>query len=54
MSRAEAQSRITAQASRAQRLAVADHVIENSGSLEQLRAAVDQLWRTLDDESTHH
>ncbi len=54
MSRAEAQSRITAQVSRAQRLAVADHVIENSGSLEQLRAAVDQLWRTLDDESAHH
>lgn len=54
MSRAEAQSRITAQASRAQRLAVADRVIENSGSLEQLRAAVDQLWRTLDDESAHH
>jgi dephospho-CoA kinase len=54
LSRAEAQSRITAQASRAQRLAVADHVIENSGSLEQLRAAVDQLWRTLDDESAHH
>lgn len=47
MSRAEAQSRITAQASRAERLAVADHVIDNSGSQEQLRAAVDQLWRTL-------
>lgn len=47
MSRADAQSRITAQASRAERLAVADHVIDNSGSMERLRSAVDELWGVL-------
>jgi len=51
MSRVEAQSRVAAQASREERLAVADHVIDNYGAFEQLRAAVDQLWATLDDQS---
>lgn len=36
----EAESRIAAQATREQRLAVATHVIENTGSLEDLRARV--------------
>lgn len=49
MSRAEAESRIAAQATREQRLAVADHVIANDGSLEGLREGVDQLWRALSD-----
>ncbi len=43
----EAQSRITAQATREQRLAAADHVIVNDGSREQLRPAVEDLWSTL-------
>ena len=51
MTRSEAQSRIAAQASREERLAAADHVIDNAGSLERLQVAADQLWRTLSDQS---
>jgi dephospho-CoA kinase len=47
MSEAEARSRIAAQASRDQRLAVADHVVTNDGSLAELRATVDELWEDL-------
>jgi dephospho-CoA kinase len=45
MSEAEARSRIAAQATDEQRRAVADVVLDNDGSLEELRAAVDELWR---------
>lgn len=41
----EAQQRIAAQAARAERLAIADDIIDNSGSLHQLEAEVDALWR---------
>lgn len=44
MSRAEAESRISAQATDEQRAAAADVVLENSGSLEDLTAQVDRLW----------
>jgi dephospho-CoA kinase len=44
MTREEATARMAAQATREERLAAADHVIENSGSLDELRAAVDRLW----------
>ena len=44
MSRAEAHARMGAQASREDRLAAADVVLENSGTPEQLLQAVDQLW----------
>lgn len=44
MSEDEARSRIAAQASREERLAAADHVIANTGSLAELRDAVDRLW----------
>jgi dephospho-CoA kinase len=47
MSEEEARSRITAQAGREQRLAAADHVLSNDGSLAQLQAAVDQVWTDL-------
>ena len=47
MSTAEAQARIGAQASRDDRAAVADVVIDNSGSLEDLTAAVRDLWQEL-------
>jgi dephospho-CoA kinase len=47
MSEAEARARIAAQASREQRLAIADYVVENSGSLAQLAAVVDDLWSIL-------
>ncbi len=43
----EAQARIGAQASRDDRAAVADVVVDNSGSLEELTAAVRDLWREL-------
>jgi dephospho-CoA kinase len=44
MSEAEARSRIAAQATDEQRRAVADAVLRNDGSLDELRAAVDRLW----------
>ena len=39
--------RIAVQQSREDRLALADFVIDNSGSLEQTQAQVDSLWATL-------
>ncbi|MEH0842334.1 dephospho-CoA kinase [Micromonospora sp. CPCC 205711] len=45
MPRAEAERRIAAQADDARRRAAADVVIDNDGTLDQLHAAVDALWR---------
>jgi dephospho-CoA kinase len=45
MSESEARARIAAQATDEQRRAVADVVIVNDGTLDELRAAVDQVWR---------
>jgi len=45
--REEAESRIAAQASRADRLAIATHVIDNTGALADLRARVEDLYETL-------
>jgi dephospho-CoA kinase len=47
MTRAEAEARIGAQASREQRLAAADVVIDNSGSVTQLKEQIDDLWSVL-------
>lgn len=47
MTETDARARIAAQATDAQRRAVADHVVVNSGSLEELRMAVDEVWREL-------
>lgn len=47
MSPEEARARMAAQADREQRLAAADLVLSNDGSLAQLRAAVDQVWEDL-------
>jgi dephospho-CoA kinase len=44
---AEAEARIGAQATREQRLAAADVVIDNSGSVTQLREQIDDLWSVL-------
>jgi dephospho-CoA kinase len=44
MSAEQAQARMTAQASRDKRLAVADLVIDNSGSLAELDRQVGDLW----------
>ncbi|NUP53531.1 MAG: dephospho-CoA kinase [Catenulispora sp.] len=47
MSRADAAARMAAQASRADRLAAADHVITNNGSLADLDHEVDRVWSEL-------
>lgn len=44
MTEAEARARIAAQASRAERLAVADVVVDNEGDLDSLRARVAEVW----------
>lgn len=48
-SRADAESRIAAQATREQRLAIATHVIDNTGTLDDLRARVAEVVATLTD-----
>ena len=45
--RAEAESRIAAQASREDRRRAADVVVDNAGSLTQLREQIDALWAEL-------
>jgi dephospho-CoA kinase len=47
LSEQDARARIAAQASRAQRLAAADIVLDNSGDLDDLRRQVTQAWRTI-------
>lgn len=43
----EAMARLAAQASRGERLAVADHVVDNTGDRAGLAASVDRLWERL-------
>lgn len=45
--RADAEARIAAQATREERLAIATHVIDNTGSLEDLRTHVEQVYADL-------
>ena len=47
MTEAEARSRIAAQATDEQRRAAADVVLVNDGTLDELRAAVDDVWERL-------
>ena len=47
MTEEEARARIAAQATREQRRALAHHVIDNSGSLDELHSQVDALWDEL-------
>src|SRR5262249_11411114 len=47
MSESEARSRIAAQATDEQRRAGADGVLVTDGTLAEMRAAVDDLWRSL-------
>ena len=49
MTAAHAQDRMAAQASRQQRLAIADIVIDNSGTLDDLDRRVDEVWAVLRD-----
>ncbi|TCK61146.1 dephospho-CoA kinase [Curtobacterium sp. PhB136] len=45
MSREEAERRVGAQASDAERLALADHVVDATGTLEDTIASADAVWR---------
>jgi dephospho-CoA kinase len=47
LTREEAESRVAAQATREQRLAIATHVIDNTGTVENLRARVAKVHRLL-------
>ena len=47
LSAEEARSRIAAQATRAERLAVATYVVENTGSLDDLRSRVTEVYEAL-------
>lgn len=47
MSRADAEARIARQATREQRRAAADWIVDNAGSLEELVGKVDDLWEWL-------
>lgn len=47
MTREDAEARVAAQATRAGRLAIATHVVDNTGALEQLRARVDAVYAEL-------
>ena len=47
MTREAAQARIDVQATREQRLAIADYVIVNDGELDSLQAQVEQVWAAL-------
>jgi dephospho-CoA kinase len=50
----QARARMAAQATREQRLAVADIVIDNSGTLEDLDRRVFDVWTTLESQSRTH
>lgn len=47
--REDAESRIAAQATRSDRLAIATHVVDNTGSLEELREQVERIYTELAD-----
>jgi dephospho-CoA kinase len=47
MSREDAEARVAAQASRGERLAIATHVVDNTGTLEDLRRRVTELYHEL-------
>ncbi len=52
MSEADARARIAAQADRDVRLAVATYVVENTGNLDELRARVEEVYRTIESSTT--
>jgi dephospho-CoA kinase len=47
MTEEDARARMSAQATRTARLAVADHVLDNDGDLDELDRRVDQLWQRI-------
>ena len=50
----DAAKRIAAQTSREERLALATHVIDNNGNLEELKEQVDALWQKLTQRGVNH
>jgi dephospho-CoA kinase len=52
MDRGDAEARMSAQPSRADRLGDADFVVENGGSLDDLRAEVGRLWEWIAEQRT--
>ncbi|MFC9692774.1 dephospho-CoA kinase [Kribbella sp. NPDC056951] len=53
MAESEAEQRIASQATREQRLAVADVVVENAGTLAELDTRLDEVWTTLRERAGH-
>jgi dephospho-CoA kinase len=51
MPEADARARLAAQATREERLSVADAVIDNDGTLEALEAQVSRVWRALTEQA---
>jgi dephospho-CoA kinase len=47
MSREDAEARVAAQASREERLAIATHVVDNTGNVDDLRRRVTEVYREL-------
>jgi dephospho-CoA kinase len=47
MTRDDAEARVAAQASREERLAIATHVVDNTGTLDDLRGRVTEVYREL-------
>jgi dephospho-CoA kinase len=47
MTREDAEARVAAQATREERLAIATHVVDNTGTLEELRRRVTDVYREL-------
>jgi dephospho-CoA kinase len=47
MTREDAEARVAAQATREERLAIATHVVDNTGTLEDLRRRVTEVYREL-------
>jgi dephospho-CoA kinase len=47
MTREDAEARVAAQASREERLAIATHVIDNTGTLDDLRGRVTEVYRDI-------
>jgi dephospho-CoA kinase len=52
MSEEDALARIAAQASRDERLAVATYVVDNTGSFDDLRERVEEVYRTIESSTT--
>jgi dephospho-CoA kinase len=47
LTEAEARARVAAQAPLATKLAVADHVVDNAGSLDETKRQVSRVWDAL-------